>query len=80
MPEEWHFENYYRAFVEADFAHYTLNSVIVSFAVTLLAAVTCSLAGFISCKERFCWQETNSWSLYVDDVCFFGVSYIVSDL
>lgn len=26
-PEEWHFENYYRAFVEADFAHYTLNSV-----------------------------------------------------
>ena len=53
LPEEWHFENYYKAFIEADFAQYTVNSVIVSVAVTLLAVVTCSLAGFILARKNF---------------------------
>lgn len=53
FPKEWHFENYYQAFVQADFIKYTGNSVIVSVSVTLLAVVTCSLAGFILARRDF---------------------------
>lgn len=53
FPSEWHFDNYYQAFVEADFLTYTKNSVFVSLAVTILAVVTCSLAGFILARRDF---------------------------
>lgn len=53
FPETWHFENYYQAFIQADFMKYTLNSVIVSGSVTVLAVVTCSLAGFILARKTF---------------------------
>lgn len=53
FPEVWHFENYYQAFVQADFTKYTMNSVMVSVSVTLLAVVTCSLAGFIMARRNF---------------------------
>lgn len=53
FPEVWHFENYYQAFVQADFMKYTLNSIIVSVSVTVLAVVTCSLAGFILARRTF---------------------------
>ena len=35
LPSEWHFENYYKAFMEADFLRYTGNSVFVSMSVTI---------------------------------------------
>ena len=53
FPSQWHFENYYKAFMEADFLQYTVNSIIVSLAVTLLAVSTCSLAGFIMARRDF---------------------------
>lgn len=53
LPSQWHFENYYQAFVQADFMKYTMNSVIVSMSVTLLAVVTCSLSGFILARRDF---------------------------
>lgn len=53
FPKEWHFENYYQAFVQADFIKYTGNSIIVSLSVTVLAVVTCSLAGFILARRNF---------------------------
>lgn len=53
LPEVWHFENYYQAFVQADFTKYTMNSVVVSISVTALAVVTCSLAGFILARRNF---------------------------
>ncbi|MDO4324886.1 MAG: carbohydrate ABC transporter permease [bacterium] len=53
FPKEWHFENYYQAFVQADFIKYTGNSIIVSLSVTILAVVTCSLAGFILARREF---------------------------
>lgn len=53
LPAEWHFENYYKAFMEADFLRYTGNSVIVSLSVTALAVITCSLAGFIMARRQF---------------------------
>lgn len=57
FPREWHFENYYKAFVQADFTQYTLNSVLVSVSVTLLAVVTCSLAGFILARREFAGKK-----------------------
>ncbi len=57
FPETWHFENYYRAFVQADFTRYTLNSIVVSVSVTLLAVVTCSLAGFILARREFAGKK-----------------------
>lgn len=53
LPEQWHFENYRTAFVEADFLRYSVNSIIVSAAVTVLAVVTCSMAGFIFARREF---------------------------
>lgn len=53
LPAEWHFENYYKAFMEADFLRYTGNSIIVSLSVTSLAVITCSLAGFILARRQF---------------------------
>lgn len=57
FPAVWHFENYYQAFVQADFTKYTINSVIVSASVTLLAAATCSLAGFILARKDFAGKK-----------------------
>ena len=57
LPSEWHFENYYRAFMEADFLRYTGNSVFVSMSVTILAVVTCSLAGFILARREFAGKK-----------------------
>lgn len=53
LPAEWHFENYYKAFMEADFLKYTMNSLIVSLSVMALAVVTCSLAGYILGRREF---------------------------
>lgn len=53
FPAEWHFDNYYKAFIEADFLTYTKNSIFISLSVTVLAVVTCSLAGFILARRNF---------------------------
>lgn len=53
FPSVWHFENYYKAFIQADFTKYTLNSVIVSVSVTILAVTTTSLAGFVMARKDF---------------------------
>lgn len=53
FPSVWHFENYYKAFIQADFTKYTLNSVIVSLSVTILAVTTTSLAGFVMARKDF---------------------------
>ena len=57
LPQVWRFENYYQAFVQADFMKYTMNSIIVSMSVTLLAVVTCSLAGFILARRDFAGKK-----------------------
>lgn len=53
FPKVWHFENYYQAFIQADFTKYTWNSVVVSVSVMLFAVITCSLAGFILARRNF---------------------------
>lgn len=53
FPKEWQFQNYYQAFVQANFVKYTLNSVILAVATTVLAVATCALAGFILARRDF---------------------------
>lgn len=53
FPEIWHFENYYQAFVQADFTKYTINSVVVSVAVMTIACITAALAGFTFARRQF---------------------------
>lgn len=53
FPSVWHFENYVQAFIEADFVKYTLNSVVVSVAVMVIATLTASLAGFTFARREF---------------------------
>lgn len=57
LPSEWHFSNYYQAFVEADFLKYAMNSIVISLSVTVLAVVTCSLAGFILARREFAGKK-----------------------
>lgn len=57
FPSVWHFENYYKAFIQADFTKYTLNSVVVSISVTILAVTTTSLAGFAMARKEFAGKK-----------------------
>lgn len=49
----WHIENYWNAFVQADFAKYTWNSVLISISSMLIAVITSSLAGFVFARRNF---------------------------
>ncbi len=53
LPEKWHFENYYQAFVKANFLKYTFNSVVVSVSVMIVATLTSALAGFAFARRDF---------------------------
>lgn len=53
FPKEWQFQNYYQAFIQADFIKYTWNSVILAVSTMVLAVVTCALAGFILARRDF---------------------------
>ena len=53
LPKSWQFQNYYQAFIQADFVKYTGNSVILAVSTTLLAVITCALAGFIFARRDF---------------------------
>ena len=53
FPSEWQFENYIQAFIKANFARYTLNSIIVSVSVMGIAILTASLAGFVLARREF---------------------------
>ena len=53
FPSEWHFKNYYRAFVEADFLKYTINSVTISIASMILAVATTATAGYVFARMEF---------------------------
>ena len=80
FPSEWHFDNYYKAFVEADFLTYTKNSIFVSFSVTILAVVTCSLAGFILARREFAGKKI-LMAMYMSMMfCFSWFDYFVSNL
>jgi ABC-type glycerol-3-phosphate transport system permease component len=49
----WHIENYWQAFVQANFSQYTFNSVAISLSTMVIAVFTSSLAGFIFARKKF---------------------------
>ncbi len=57
LPKVWNFKNYYQAFVQADFARYTLNSIIVSVSVMIVATITSALAGFTFARRDFVFKK-----------------------
>jgi raffinose/stachyose/melibiose transport system permease protein len=57
LPEIWRFENYYQAFVKADFTKYTLNSIVVSISVMVIASVTAALAGYTFARRDFVFKK-----------------------
>lgn len=64
FPSKWHFENYYQAFVQADFTKYTFNSVLVSLSVMVIATITSALAGFTFARRQFVGKKL-IMSMYV---------------
>lgn len=53
LPKAWQFKNYYQAFLQGNFLKYTLNSVILGALTTILAVITCALAGFALARREF---------------------------
>ncbi len=52
-PEEFDWENYSRAWDDAGFGRYMLNTVIVTFATVAIVVVRCALCGYVLGRYRF---------------------------
>lgn len=54
LPTEWHWENYSAVFLSSvPFLTFGLNSIKVTFSVTIGQLITCSMAGFAFARLRF---------------------------
>ena len=53
LPKEWHPENYYRAWIQANFSTYFFNTVIYAVAATLIELVKSSMCGYALARYRF---------------------------
>ncbi|WP_433514834.1 carbohydrate ABC transporter permease [Nonomuraea sp. CA-143628] len=53
IPESWHLENYVRAWRDADFGTYTVNSVVVTLGTVALVVLRCALAGYVIARRNF---------------------------
>ena len=57
IPEMAKWENYERAWSDADFSHYLLNTVIVAVSATLLVLFHCSLTGYVLGRYSFAGKK-----------------------
>ena len=53
IPEKPIWENFQRAWVDADFSQYLLNTVIVTVATVLLVLIRCSMTGYVLARYSF---------------------------
>ncbi|GAA1642140.1 carbohydrate ABC transporter permease [Nonomuraea maheshkhaliensis] len=53
IPGSPHFENYARAWRDADFGLYTVNSVLVTLSTVVLVVLRCALAGYVIARRDF---------------------------
>ncbi|TDD23880.1 carbohydrate ABC transporter permease [Nonomuraea diastatica] len=53
IPDALHFENYARAWRDADFGVYTVNSVVVTLGTVALVVLRCALAGYVIARRNF---------------------------
>ncbi len=53
IPEVWRWENYARAWHDAGFSGYMLNSIVVTLGTVLIVVVRCALAGYVIARYNF---------------------------
>ncbi len=53
LPEEWQWHNYQRAWEDANFGRYLMNTFIVTTGATLLTLLQCSLTGYVIGRYSF---------------------------
>ncbi|GAA3598569.1 carbohydrate ABC transporter permease [Nonomuraea rosea] len=58
IPESLHFENYVRAWRDANFGLYTVNSVVVTLGTVALVVLRCALAGYVIARRSFIGKRT----------------------
>lgn len=64
LPEKFVLENYKQAWHKANFARYTLNSVVISVGVMLVTLLSSSMAGYVFARKNFKGKEL-LYSLFV---------------
>lgn len=64
LPEKFVLDNYKEAWEKANFARYTLNSVIISLGVMLVTLFATSMSGYVFARKNFCGKEL-LYSLFV---------------
>ncbi len=53
VPQDWQWQNYARAWNDAGFGRYMLNSIIITIGSVLLVVVRCSLTGYVLARYSF---------------------------
>lgn len=53
VPERLRWDNYARAWVDADFRSYLLNTAVVTLATVAIVVVRCAMAGYVLARYRF---------------------------
>lgn len=74
FPKEWHPENFYTAFIRANFLQYFVNSVLISVAVMILAVITTSLAGYVFSRREFVGKKL--WSTLYTGLMFIALGSV----
>ncbi|WP_313578023.1 carbohydrate ABC transporter permease [Lacrimispora sp.] len=64
LPEKFVLENYKQAWHKANFARYTLNSVVISVGVMVVTLLSSSMAGYVFARKNFKGKEL-LYSLFV---------------
>lgn len=57
LPEKFILDNYKEAWQKANFARYTMNSIIISMGVMMVTLVTTSMAGYVFARKKFRGKE-----------------------
>jgi ABC-type glycerol-3-phosphate transport system permease component len=57
LPDKPIWENYQRAWTEASFGKYLLNTVIVTFATVFIVVVRCAMAGYVLARYNFAGRK-----------------------
>ncbi|MGI6074652.1 MAG: carbohydrate ABC transporter permease [Fermentimonas sp.] len=53
FPKKWSIDNYIQAWEQANFAKYTLNSLILAFGVMFLSLINATMAGYVFSRKNF---------------------------
>src|SRR5690606_30439536 len=57
VPSEWRWENYERAWVQANFSRYMINTVVITVATVALVVFHTSLSGYVLGRFKFIGQR-----------------------